>query len=60
MSEFEKVKQNGNRDIGEDVIAGLDNDADNELPPPPPSLRERVRNVLKKMQHAGPTPRQGC
>jgi hypothetical protein len=58
MSEFEKAKQNGKRDISQDVIADLDKDTENELPPPPPSLRERVSKVLKKMQQAGPTPRQ--
>lgn len=58
MNELEKVKQNGKRDISQDVIADLDNDAENELPPPPPSFRERLRTVLKKMQHARPTPRQ--
>ena len=58
MSEFEKAKDNGKRDISQDVITDLDPDAGKELPAAQPNLGERIRKALTKMQQAGPRPKQ--
>ena len=58
MSEFEKAKQNGKKDISQDVITDLDTETEKELPPLRPGLGERVRKALKNMQQGGPAPRQ--
>ena len=60
MSEFEKAKENGKKDISHDAITDLDNDpnAAKELPPAPPNLGERIRKALKNIQHAEPSPKQ--
>ena len=58
MSEFEKAKQNGKKDISQDVITDLDTETEKELPPLRPGLGERVRKAIKNMQQGGPAPRQ--
>jgi len=60
MSEFERAKENGKKDISQDVITDLDHDlnAEKELPPAPPNLGERIRKALKNIQPAGPSPKQ--
>src|SRR5262245_15773981 len=60
MSEFEKAKENGKKDISQDAITDLDNDpnAAKELPPAPPNLWERIRKALKNIQQAEPRPKQ--
>jgi Bacterial conjugation TrbI-like protein len=61
MNEFEKAKENGKKDIGQDVITDLaehDPNADKELQPAPPNLGERIRKALKNMKQAGPRPKK--
>jgi len=58
MSEFEKAKQNGKKDISQDVITDLDTETEKELPPLRSGLGERVRKAIKNMQQGGPAPRQ--
>jgi len=58
MSEFEKAKQNGKKDISQDVITDLDTETEKELPPLRPGLGERVRKAIKNVQQGGPAPRQ--
>jgi hypothetical protein len=60
MSEFEKAKENGKKDISQDVITDLDHDpnAEKDLPPALPKLGERIRKALKNIQPAGPSPKQ--
>jgi hypothetical protein len=58
MSEFEKAKQNGKKDITQDVITDLDTETEKELPPLRPGLGERVRKAIKNMQQGGPAPSQ--
>src|SRR5262249_42697519 len=57
MSEFEKAKDNGKRDISQDVITDLDPDAGKELPSAQPNLGERIRKALKNLQQAEPRPK---
>ena len=58
LSEFEKTKQNGKKDISQDVITDLDTETVKELPPLRPGLGERVRKAIENMQQGGPAPRQ--
>lgn len=58
MSELEKAKENGKKDIGQEVITDLDTETANKLPPAQPGLRERIRKLLSNMQQDGPGPRQ--
>ena len=58
MSEIEKAKQNGKKDIGQDVITDLDSDTENELPSAQPGLGQRVRKLLSSVQQGGSGPRQ--
>jgi hypothetical protein len=58
MSEFEKAKQNGKKDISQDVITDLDTETEKELPSLRPGLGERVRKAIKNMQQGGPAPMQ--
>ena len=61
MSEFEKAKENGKKDIGQDVLTDLaehDPNADKELQSAPPNLGERIRKALKNMKQAGPRPKK--